>query len=107
MSNSTNLFSSALAGLVSFGNDILVPALFTVALIFFLYGLFNYFILGPGDEDKKEQGRGQLLRGNVGFVIGLLVWALLQVIIWLSALELPADIEQNSSVQAIPNVPLR
>ncbi len=111
MPNITNLFSNFLTGLVSFGNDILVPVLFTIGLVFFLYGLFNYFILGSGDEDKKEEGRGQLMNGNVGFVIGLVVWGVFQALIWLNGLDSPANIdiniEQKDGVQGIPNTPLR
>ena len=107
----TDLFNNLLIIFIAFGNDILVPALFTVGLIFFLYGLFNYFLLGPGDEDKKEEGRGQLINGNVGFLIGLVVWAFFQALVWLGGLEPlelpinPVNIEQGSGVQAIPNIP--
>ena len=107
----TDLFNNFLIIFIAFGNDILVPALFTLGLIFFLYGLFNYFLLGPSDEDKKEEGRGQLINGNVGFFIGLVVWAFFQALVWLGGLEplgssiKPINIEQGDKVQPIPNAP--
>ena len=108
MFNPANLFGNVITGFTAFGHDILVPALFTVALIAFLYGLFNYFIFGSGDEDKKEQGRRQLLCGNVGFVVGVSVWTVFQSIIWLQGTELPTvGPERGTDVQVIPNTPLR
>ena len=37
-------------------NNILVPVLFAVAFIVFLWGAFDVFILGSGSEEVKEKG---------------------------------------------------
>ena len=104
----TDLFNNFLIIFIAFGNDILVPALFTLGLIFFLYGLFNYFLLGPNDEDKKEEGRGQLINGNVGFFIGFVVWGFFQALVWLGSIEvseLLINLEYGDKVQPVPNAP--
>ena len=40
-----------------FINNTLIPLLFGVALLVFLWGIFKYFILGGGDEGKREEGK--------------------------------------------------
>ena len=117
MFNFASLFNQALAGLVFFGNNILIPILFTVALIPFIYGLFNYLILGPGDEGKKEQGRKQILQANVGLVIAVLVGIVFWFITWINSSimdfnnrELPPNQESkfklDKKIQTIPDAPL-
>ena len=113
MSNLTNLFKQVLGILDFFGHNILVPILFAIALIPFIYGLVNYLVLGPGDEEKKEQGRGQLFKANVYLIIATLVWAVFWSFSWLGEnFSLPSlnpspEIEGKEKIQPIPNTPLR
>ena len=113
MSNLTDLFKQVLNGLDFFGHNILVPVLFAIALIPFIYGLFNYLVFGPSDEEKKEQGRGQLFKANVYLIIATLVWTVFWSFSWLGTnFSLPSlnpnpKIEQEEKIQPIPNTPLR
>lgn len=57
-------------------NEVFVPILFAVAFITFLWGVFNYFILGATDDSKLKTGRQFVLWGIIGFVVMASVWGL-------------------------------
>jgi hypothetical protein len=61
-------------------NNILVPVLFAVAFIVFLWGAFNTFILGANSEDTKEKGKGLMLWGLIGFFVMVSVWGLVNIL---------------------------
>ena len=48
-------------------NNVIVPVLFAVAFIVFLWGAFNTFILGANSEDVKDKGKNLMLYGLIGF----------------------------------------
>lgn len=61
-------------------NNLIIPALIAIAFIVFLWGVFNYFILGAADEKKRTDGRQFVLYGIIGFVIILSVWGLVNLV---------------------------
>lgn len=63
-----------------FVSNVLVPLVFAVAFLVFIWGVFQYFILGGGDEDKRAQGRGLMIWGIVGFVLFIAVWGIVNLI---------------------------
>ena len=69
-----------LGNVILFINDVLVPLVFAVALLVFLWGVFNYFILGGGDESKREQGRSLMLYAIIGFVLMITIFGIVNLI---------------------------
>jgi len=67
-------------GIINFINGILVPVLMAVAFIYFLYGVYKYFILGAADEKSRTDGRQFVLWGIIGFVAILSVWGLVSIV---------------------------
>lgn len=61
-------------------NTILVPVILTIAFLVFIYGVFNYFIMGAADGKKRSEGAQFVLWGVVGFVIILSVWGLVNLL---------------------------
>jgi hypothetical protein len=61
-------------------NNILVPLLFAVAFIMFLYGVFKKYIWSHGDESKVEEGHKLILWGIIGFVVMVSLWGLVNVV---------------------------
>jgi hypothetical protein len=70
-------YSDSIIGII---NNILVPVLMAVAFIVFLYGIFNYFILGGSSDAERAKGKQFALWGIIGFVIILSVWGLVAVV---------------------------
>lgn len=77
-------YSSAIINVI---NGILVPVLMAVAFIVFLWGVYNYFILGAADEKKRTDGRQFVLWGVIGFVVLFSLWGLVNIVA--STLGLP------------------
>jgi hypothetical protein len=58
-------------------NSILVPVLFAVAFIVFLYGIASKYILHP---DKASEGHKLILWGIIGFVVMVSLWGLVNIV---------------------------
>ena len=61
-------------------NGVIVPVLFAVAFIVFLWGAFNTFILGANSEDVKEKGKNLMLYGLIGFFVMVSIWGLVNIL---------------------------
>jgi Type IV secretion system pilin len=62
-------------------NNVLVPVIFAIAFIVFLWGAFDTFILGAsGGDDVKEKGKNLMLWGLIGFFVMVSVWGLVNIL---------------------------
>lgn len=61
-------------------NNILVPVLFAIAFIVFLWGAFQTFIVGATSDDAKEKGKSLMLWGLIGFFVMVSVWGLVNIL---------------------------
>ncbi len=61
-------------------NSILVPMLFAISFIVFLYGIAQAYIFSRGDMTKVEEGHKLLLWGIIGFVVMISLWGLVNVV---------------------------
>jgi hypothetical protein len=84
----------------SFINGTLIPLLFGVALLVFLWGIFKYFILGGGDEGKREEGKQLMLYAIIGFVVMVSVFGIV------NAIANGLGFSDDETIQNIPNVPM-
>ena len=64
----------------------LITLLFALALVYFLYGLYE-FIAGGANDEKKTTGKSHMLWGLIGVTIMMAVWTILGII--LSTLNIP------------------
>ena len=65
---------------LNFINYYLIPAVFAIAFIVFIWGIFKYFIMGGANEGDQEKGKQLAMWGILGFVIIVSVWGLVNVI---------------------------
>jgi hypothetical protein len=65
---------------ISLINNVLVPVLFAVAFIVFLWGAFTTFILGHASEDTKKKGTSLMLWGLIGFFVMISIWGLVNIL---------------------------
>ncbi len=61
-------------------NSLLVPVLMAIAFIYFLFGIYKYFILGATSETDRAKGRDVVLWSIVGFVVIFSIWGLVAVV---------------------------
>jgi hypothetical protein len=87
------------ANIISFMNKILVPLIFAIAFLVFLWGMFTTFILGGSDEEKQSQGKSLMLYAIVGFVLMVSLWGIVNLVAAGFGL-------QDASVNNMPNLPV-
>ena len=61
-------------------NNIVVPVLFAVAFIVFLWGAFKTFILGANSEEVQTNGKNLMLWGLIGFFVMVSIWGLVNIL---------------------------
>ncbi|MES2994786.1 MAG: hypothetical protein V4681_02015 [Patescibacteria group bacterium] len=84
-------------GIIQFINSIVVPLIFALAFIVFIWGVFIYFIAGGHDEEKKESGKSLMLYGLIGFFVMVSVWGLVNI--------LTGTFNLNKNVPPYPDAP--
>lgn len=55
--------------------DYIIPLVFAIALLIFLWGVVMYVIAGD-DEEKKKSGRMYIIYGIIGLAVMASVWGL-------------------------------
>ena len=58
-----------LGGMIDFVNKTVIPLIIALAILIFIWGMFQYFILGAADDEKKGAGKQLMLWGLIGFVV--------------------------------------
>lgn len=59
---------------------ILIPLVIGLALLVFIWGVIQYFILGADDEGKRETGRMYMLYAILGLVAIVAVWGIVAIV---------------------------
>lgn len=72
----------------------LIVFLFALAMVYFLYGLFEFIANGSNDE-KKTTGKSHMIWGIIGLTIMMGVWAILGVIVNTLGIEGQINPEQG------------
>ncbi len=78
-------------------NNVAVPIVFALAFIVFIWGIFQYFIQGGQDEEKRDAGKSLMLWGLIGFFVMVSVWGLVNI--------LQGTFQLNQNVPAYPTAP--
>ena len=61
-------------------NNTLVPVIFAIAFLVFIFGMFKYFIVGGHDDEAKKSGKSLMLWGLIGFFLMVSVWGLVRIL---------------------------
>ena len=59
-------------------NNILIPAVFALAFLFFIWGVFRYVV--AGDEESRKEGQRIMLWGVIGLFVMVSVWGLVNLL---------------------------
>ena len=90
---------TAIANFTTFLNERIVPFIFAIAFIVFLWGMFTTFIIGGSNEEKQKEGKQLMLWAIIGFVIMVSLWGIVNI--FANGLGF-----QGQNIQAIPNLPV-
>ncbi|MHB8709982.1 MAG: hypothetical protein ACYC6X_00280 [Minisyncoccota bacterium] len=61
-------------------NSVLVPTLFAISFLVFLYGVSRKYIWSNGDQAAVEQGHQIILWGLIGFAVMVSLWGIVNVV---------------------------
>lgn len=71
-----------LVSITFFINDALLPVLFALALLFFVFNSFRFFILGHNESDAKEKAKQLAIYGIAAFVLLVSIWGIVNLIVY-------------------------
>jgi hypothetical protein len=85
-----------------FINNVLVPFIFTLSLLFFIYGMYKFFIYeGAVSEVEREKGKDLMIYAVIGFVLMVSIWGIVNLV----ASGLFTGIGGNAPVPTLPGIP--
>ena len=61
-------------------NSVLVPVLFAIAFVVFLYGVARAYIFSRGDAEEVKKGHTLILWGLIGFAVMISIWGLVNIV---------------------------
>lgn len=70
---------SSINDFIGFLNDSVVPLIFAIAFIVFIWYVFTHFIAGAADEEKLSKGRQFVLWAVIGFFVMFSIWGLVNI----------------------------
>lgn len=84
--------------ILTFINDVLIPGIFAIALLMFIWGMFKFFILKGHEDDAQKEGKNLMIYAIVGFVLMVSIFGIVNLVA--NGLGF-----KNEQIQGIPNVP--
>lgn len=72
---------SGSTGIIGIINIVIVPTIFALSFLVFIWGVVNYFFLAGGDEGKRSEGRMFALWGILGIVVLFSVWGFVNLLL--------------------------
>lgn len=67
--------------LISIINRALIPLIFAVAFLLFLWGILQFFFLNGENEEKRKEGRKFIIAGIIGFFIMMSIWGIVNLLL--------------------------
>lgn len=69
------------SGIVGALSTVVVPTIFALAFLVFIWGVVKYFFLHGGDETKRTEGKQFVLWGILGMVVLFSVWGFVNIML--------------------------
>ena len=66
---------------LSFLNTSIVPFIFALAFLFFLWNAYRYFIVGGTSEEGQRKAKSLMIWGLVALVIMVSIWAIVNIFV--------------------------
>lgn len=92
--------STFISNTLQFINTIIVPAIFAIAFLVFIWGMFKTFILGGDDEGEQSKGKQLMFYAIIGFVVMVSLWGIVNLVAQSFGFS-------GQNLQQIPNLPSR
>jgi hypothetical protein len=73
-------FQDVLCYVAGIINDSIIPLIFSLAVVMFVWGVVQFFIINADEENKRAQGKQFMIWGIVALAVMLSVWGLVGVL---------------------------
>jgi len=73
-------FQVYLSYIVCIINNSIIPLVFALAVVMFIWGAIRFFIINADEEAKREQGKQFMVWGIVALAVMLSVWGLVNIL---------------------------
>jgi hypothetical protein len=80
-------FGDLLGNILGFTNSTLIPFIIGIGFLVFVFGMFQFFIAGGANDDKKEQGKSLMIYATLGFVLIIIFWGIVNLLAGSTGLE--------------------
>lgn len=80
-------FEVLLKNILDFTNAVLIPFIIGIGFLVFVFGMFQYFIAGGANDEKKESGRSLMIYATLGFVLIIVFWGIINLLTTSTGLE--------------------
>lgn len=72
---------SGTTGIIGVMNTVIIPLIFALAFVVFIWGVVKYFFLYGGEDTKRAEGRQFILWGIIGMVVLFSVWGFVNILL--------------------------
>ncbi|MBU0999078.1 pilin [Patescibacteria group bacterium] len=73
-------FQDVLCYITGIINNSIIPLIFALATVMFVWGVVQFFILNADEEKKREQGKQFMIWGIIALAVMLSVWGLVGIL---------------------------
>lgn len=91
-------FGDLLNNILGFTNTTLIPFIIGIGFLVFVFGMFQFFIAGGANDEKKEQGKSLMIYATLGFVLIIIFWGVVNLLAGSTGLE-------GETIDTVPQVP--
>jgi len=74
-------FETLIVNLQELINNVLLPFVMALAFLVFVWGMFQYFIAGAGNEESREKGKSLMIWATVAFLFIIVFWGVINFLI--------------------------
>jgi heme/copper-type cytochrome/quinol oxidase subunit 4 len=74
-------FKTWVAGIIVVLNKVVVPVIFALAFLVFIFGVVKFFFLSSDNEKGRESGRAFMFWGILGIAMLLSVWGFVSLLL--------------------------
>lgn len=75
----TSTFQDYLNYIVCVINGSVIPLIFTLAVVMFIWGVIKFFIINADEEAKRAQGKQYMLWGIIALAVMISIWGLVNI----------------------------
>lgn len=73
-------FGTLLGNILTFANNVIIPFIIGIGFLAFVWGMFQFFIAGGANDEKKEKGKSLMIYATLGFVLIIVFWGIINLL---------------------------